>query len=59
MKNDDDLLDLRLDALQRPVWPQCTHLAWFSAVHEALAQLGNVLHCPVNATTHGAKIANT
>ena len=31
-----------------------THLAWFSAVDEPLAQLSNVLHCPVNATTHGA-----
>ena len=27
--------------------------------HEPLAQLSNVLHCPINATTHGAKIANT
>ena len=27
--------------------------------HESLAQLSNVLHCRVNATTHGAKIANT
>ena len=25
----------------------------FSAVHEPLAQLSNILHCPVNATTHG------
>ena len=24
-----------------------------------LAQLSNVMHCPINATTHGAKIANT
>ena len=53
------LLDLRLDALERPVWPQCSHLAWFSAVHESLVQLSNVLQCPVNATTHGAKIAST
>ena len=29
------MLDLRLDALQRPVWPQCTHLAWFSGPHRA------------------------
>ena len=40
-------------------WPQCTHLVWSSAVHEPLAQLSNVLHCPLNVTTHGAKIANT
>ena len=30
-----------------------------SPSHEPLAQLSNVLHCPVNASTHGAKIANT
>ena len=24
-------LELRLDALQQPVWPHCTHFAWFSA----------------------------
>ena len=45
------LLDLRLDVLQRPVRPQCTHLAWFSALIEPLAQLSDVLRCPVNATT--------
>ena len=44
---------------QRPVWPHRTHLAWFSALIEPLAQLGNVLHCPINATTHGAKVAST
>ena len=41
--------------LSRPVWPQCTHLAWFSALLEPLAQLSNVLRWPVNATTHGCK----
>ena len=40
------MLDLHLDALQRPVWPQCTHLACFSALFEPLAPLSNVLHCP-------------
>ena len=53
------LLELRLDALQRPVWPHRTHFAWLSAFIEPLAQLGDVLHCPVSATTHGAKVANT
>ena len=27
-------------------------------VHEPLAQLSDISHCPVNTTTHGAKIAN-
>ena len=31
-----------------------THFAWFSAFFEPLAQLSNVLHCPVNATIHDA-----
>ena len=46
------LLDLRLDALKRPIWQHCTLVAWLSVLIESLAQLGNVLHCPVNATTH-------
>ena len=50
------LLHLRLDALERPVWPHCTHFAWFSALLEPLAQPSNVLHCTVNATTK--KITN-
>ena len=48
--------ELRLDAVQRPVWPHRTHFAWFSALPEPLAQRSNVLHYPVNATTHGVKV---
>ena len=50
------MLELRLDALPRPVSPHCTQFAWFSALLELLAQLSNFLHCPVNATTHDAKV---
>ena len=48
--------ELRLDAVQRPIWPHCMHFAWFSSLPEPLAQLSNVLRCPVNATTHGVKV---
>ena len=39
-----------------PVWPHCTHFAWFSALLKPLAQLSNVLYCPVNATTADATV---
>ena len=48
--------ELRLGAVQRPVWPHCTHFAWLSSLLEPLAQLSNVLRCSVNATTRGVKV---
>ena len=48
--------ELRPDAVQRPVWLHRTHFAWLSSLPEPLAQLSNVLRCPVNATTHDVKI---
>ena len=48
--------ELRLDAVQRPVWPHRTHFAWLSSLLEPLTHLSNVLRCPINATTHGARV---
>ena len=50
------MLELRLDALQRPVWPRCTQFGWFSTLLGSLTQLCNVLHCSVNDMTHDAKV---
>ena len=51
-----ELPQLRLDALPRQRWPYCVLFQRFSALLEALTQLSNVFHCPVNATTHDEKV---
>ena len=51
------LLELRLVASKGPIWSHSTHFAWFPTLMKPVAQLSNVLHCPISATTHDAKVS--